>query len=211
MTTRREFLQAVLAASALPIAAGVFTPDKPTTADSPVTTDRPAPLAFYTAVFDERFPDSVAFAAEMRRLGIATRGIIGDMTDLWYRELYPQWKKEPVPIAGLTAHGPLFCLERLAWDHGMRVVFRAEHQYRLDGCVAHTISAPEAVHGDAGGMASAGLDWTIHLAGLVGRCGHGRLETRPSIVTRLGEPIRADREPLFSWVIAPVGRHMRSV
>lgn len=211
MTTRREFLQAGLAASALPIAAGVFTPDKPTTADSSVTTDRPAPLAFYTAVFDERFPDSVAFAAEMRRRGIATRGIIGDMTDLWYRELYPQWKKEPVPIAGLTAHGPLFCLERLAWDHRMRVVFRGEHQYRPDGCVEHVISAPEAVHRDAASLASAGLDWSIHIAGLVGRCSRDRLETRPAIVTRLGEPIRVDQEPLFSWVIAPVVQHVRSV
>jgi hypothetical protein len=42
------------------------------------------------------------------------------------------WTKQPVAIAGLTAHGPLFCLERLAWDHGMRVVFRAEHPAGID-------------------------------------------------------------------------------
>jgi hypothetical protein len=32
----------------------------------------------------------------------------------------------------LTAHGPLFCLERLAWDHGMRVIARVE-QSRENG------------------------------------------------------------------------------
>ena len=61
-------------------------------------------------------------------------GIRGDITDLWFHDLDPQWKKQPVAIAGLTAHGPLFCLERLAWDHGMRVVSRVEQGSRDQDC-----------------------------------------------------------------------------
>ncbi len=206
MTTRREFLQAGIAASAVPIAAGAFSSDKPTTPEPTVSAAPLQPMPFFKVIFDERFPDSVAFAEEMKRLGVACHGISGDMTDLWYRELYPQWQKSPVPIAGLTAHGPLFCLERLAWDHGMRVMFRAEHQYRADGCIEHVVSAHEAVLRDAAGLATAGSNWSAHLAGLVSTCGQGRLETSPAIVTRLVESAHADRETLFSWVIGPVVR-----
>ena len=202
MTTRREFLQAGIA---VPLAAGVFASDKPA-APGYASNARPAALSFYKAVFDERFPESVTFAAEMRRLGIATHGIVGDMTDLWYHDLYPQWMKTPVPIAGLTAHGPMFCLERLAWDHGMRVVFRAEHRFRPDGCVEHVISAGESVLNDAAALRAAGSNWSAHVAGLVNRCSPGRIETWPAIVTGLGQQPPTEQDPLYSWVIAPRAR-----
>ena len=206
MTTRREFLQAGIAASTVPIAAGVFASDKPTTSESATSAVPLTPMPFYKVVFDERFPDSIAFGDAMKRLGVAAHGIKGDMTDLWYRDLYPQWQKGPVPIAGLTAHGALFCLERLAWDHRMRVMFRAEHVYRSDGCVEHIVSAHEAVLRSVDGLAAAGSNWSAHLAELVSTCGQGHLATSPAIVTRLGAAPQADQETLFSWVIGPVVR-----
>jgi hypothetical protein len=45
--------------------------------------------------------------------------IRGDITDLWFHDLDLRWKQGPAPIAGLTTHGPLFCLERLAWGKGI--------------------------------------------------------------------------------------------
>jgi hypothetical protein len=33
----------------------------------------------------------------------------------------------------MTTHGPLFCLERWAWDHGLRVVARTEHAVATAG------------------------------------------------------------------------------
>jgi hypothetical protein len=206
MTTRREFLQAGIAASAVPMTAGAFISDNPTMPETSPSVFQLSPMPFYKVVFDERFPDSVAFAAAMKQLGVAIHGIKGDMTDLWYHELQPQWQKRPVPIAGLTAHGALFCLERLAWDHGMRVMFRAEHRYRPDGCIEHVVSAHKAVLRDAADLATAGSNWSARLAGLVSTCGQGRLETSPAVVTRLGESPRADQETLFSWVIGPVVR-----
>jgi hypothetical protein len=209
MTSRREFLQATLAASAVPVATGVFAAEQDAVSES-VVQKPPAPtLRFHTAVFDHRFPDSVAFADAMRRLGAAVHGITGDMTDLWSRELYPLWRASPVPVAGLTAHGPLFCLERLAWDHGMRVVFRAEHQYRPDGGIDHLVCAQESLLAHVSGLATAGSKWSAHVAALVGGCAHGgRLETSSVVTTRLdrattpSDELRGtDQEPLFSWLI----------
>lgn len=116
-TSRREFLQAGLVASVLPVTlsatGSAFPPPN-------------ARASFYKVIFDERFPASVLFGEGWKALGAPVHAIRGDITDLWFYDLDVQWKKRPVPIAGLTAHGPLFCLERLAWDHGMRVVTRVE-------------------------------------------------------------------------------------
>jgi hypothetical protein len=90
--------------------------------------DRPVKL--HVAIFDRRFAAGRRFARSSDVRGIATRAIAGDVTSLWYTELHPLWKQHPVAIAGLTTYGPLFCLERLAWDHGMRVLQRQEYPSR---------------------------------------------------------------------------------
>jgi hypothetical protein len=86
----------------------------------------------HVAIFDRRFAAGRRFAQASETRGIPTRPIAGDVTTLWYSELYPLWKRQPVAIAGLTTYGPLFCLERLAWDHGMRLLHRQEHAARDD-------------------------------------------------------------------------------
>jgi len=117
MASRREFLQAGIAASVLPMAVA---------GSNLAPNQRADRSAFYKVIFDQRFPTSVAFGEEWKARGAAVHAISGDITDLWFHDLDLQWKRQPVPIAGLTAHGPLFCLERLAWDRGMRVVSRVE-------------------------------------------------------------------------------------
>src|SRR5271170_1609906 len=107
MASRREFLQAGLAASLLPVAAS----ELPAAAGSAKESQAP-PVSFYKVIFDERFPASVSFGEEWKARGAAMHAIRGDITDLWFHDLDRQWKKQPVAIAGLTAHGPLFCLER---------------------------------------------------------------------------------------------------
>jgi hypothetical protein len=114
MSSRREFLHAGLAATILPMVAA--------------PNDSTSTGLFYKVIFDQRFPASAAFGEEWKARGQAVHAIRGDITDLWFHDLDIQWKKNPVPIAGLTAHGALFCLERLAWDHGMRVVARVDHE-----------------------------------------------------------------------------------
>ena len=84
----------------------------------------------YKVVADVRFAHSAqgrAFSVEAERFGADIVRIEGDITDFWFNDLSLRWKDGPAAIAGLTEHGPLFCLERLGWDHRMRVVFRHEH------------------------------------------------------------------------------------
>jgi hypothetical protein len=114
MASRREFLQAGLAASLIPVVGSASEASNP-------------PLPYYKVIVDERFPASVAFGVEWKARGAAVHAMRGDITDLWFHDLDHRWKQHgPAAIAGLTAHGPLFCLERLAWDHGMRVVSRVD-------------------------------------------------------------------------------------
>jgi hypothetical protein len=97
--------------------------------------------SFYKVVSDVRFADGDAFANEAERLGASVVRINGDITDFWFNDLSIRWKKSSVAIAGLTAHGPIFCLERFAWDHGLRVVFRDEH--RSESLVRWVIAPPQ--------------------------------------------------------------------
>ena len=132
---RREILQGGIAATTLSIVGGAgWTP-------SSVSGDaRPQSLPVYKVIFDQRVAEAREFGREMLQLGLAVQPIDGDMTNLWYDDLYPRWRQSPVAIAGLTAHGPLFCLERLAWDFGMRVVLRTDHQRAAKGSFGRALT-----------------------------------------------------------------------
>ena len=107
---------------------------------APATTREPSPIPspdaintsnsdhpkLHLAIFDHRFAAGRQFAKLSEAGGITTRSIANDVTSLWYSELHPLWKQQPVAIAGLTTYGVLFCLERLAWEHGMRVLHREQ-------------------------------------------------------------------------------------
>jgi hypothetical protein len=113
VTSRREVLKAGLAASAvlpLGVRAGSIA--------------EPPAVTLYKVLYDTRFPASVAFARRAASRGLSVFAMAGDMTRFWYDDLYHRWRQGPAAIAGLTAHGALFCLERLAWEQRMRVVYR---------------------------------------------------------------------------------------
>ena len=76
------------------------------------------------AVYDERFACARAFAAEAERRGWEVAPIRGDITAFWLQELSRLWDQGPASVAGMTEDNLLFCLERLAWDAGVRVVCR---------------------------------------------------------------------------------------
>src|SRR5689334_15407428 len=134
MTSRREFLQAGLTASAL-LPVGARANFVGVEARSPV-------LPMYKVLHDTRFAASVAFARRAAARGVAVHAMTGDMTPFWYDDLYHRWRQEPVAIAGLTAHGALFCLERLAWEQRMRVIYRGEHAAAAGGYVVHRFEGP---------------------------------------------------------------------
>lgn len=151
-------------------------------------------------VCDVRSASSREFATEAERLGSRVVRTSGDITDFWFHELAERWKTAPVAIGGLTEHGPLFCLERFGWDHGLRVVFRGTHRELEGGFVEHAIAGPfptiAAVHADL-----AGSDWPRRLARLLKSCPSAR-DTSATTVRGVRGDDDANHE-LVSWVIAP--------
>jgi hypothetical protein len=111
--------------------------------------------------------------------------------------------EEPIrqPIAGLTARPALFCLERLAWDHGMRVVYHAEHTRRADNTFAHVARMP--VPGlNTAELAAQGDFWSEHVARVLVRLAATSAVARgPS--TACTAPARDDTATVFSWMISP--------
>lgn len=196
MTNRREFLQIGLAASTWPLASR---------AARAAGVAEAATLPLYKVVYDARFPASVAFARHAATLGASVVGIDGDMTRFWYDDLYHRWREGPVAIAGLTAHGPLFCFEQLARDQRMRVVFRAEHRPAANDCVAHALVGPAALVENAR-LEPADAGWAERMAELVTRCPPGRAEIVVAERTSLGSLPADAADSLYSWVIAPAVR-----
>ena len=194
MTSRRELLKAGLVASALPLAASAGFGD---------SAPGGAPVPLYKVLYDTRFAASVTFAERAAARGLAVLGTDGDVTRAWYHDLYHRWRQGPAAIAGLTAHGALFCLERLAWDQGLRVAYRGEHAAAPDG-VAHRLDGPASMLS----AAAAAMDraWDAALAQVVAECPHERTDRRTSTLVTRHAGRAPTAEPLFSWVIAPVLR-----
>jgi hypothetical protein len=192
MANRREFLQSTLAVSALPLVSGA--------ALAPFSASA-TPIA--RVVYDERLPASRAFAERTARSGIPAHGFKGDITSLWFNDLHRRWVRKPEAVAGLTEAPALFCLERLAWDYKMRVIFLAEHRAGELGGITHTISTPGKLR--AADLDAAGARWAQALAGAL-IAPHG---ARTPIFGASSVGIarhESDRDrPLVSWVIAPAG------
>lgn len=207
MTNRREFLQIGMAAGAWPLASK---------AAFAVPAGAPASVPLYKVVYDARFPVSAAFGARARQLGLSVHEIDGDITTFWYEELDAVWRRGPAEvtlpprpqaIAGLTAHGPLFCLEHLAWDSRLRAVFKAEHLAVARGMLEHRLSGPLPMLRRGVELAEAGEDWPRVAAEIAARCPQGKAEIASARVTGTGElGPEADGEPLYTWVIAPAIR-----
>jgi hypothetical protein len=121
MKTRRDFLHIALTAPLL--SASLRWPSSD--GDDSFFT-QPLSGDLYTVLCDERFAESVAFAEEISRRGTPVTRFRGDITDFWYRDLSQRWKADAVAIAGVTRHGPLFCLEHWGWDHGLRLAYRQD-------------------------------------------------------------------------------------
>ena len=100
---------------------------------------------FQRAVFDERFAECRAFAAELNSAGVLTSAIRGDVAELWYGDLRAHLSENRLPVAGLTDRTSLFCLEELARDVGMRVIFRVDHIIDPDGHAQHSAVGPASL------------------------------------------------------------------
>jgi hypothetical protein len=94
--------------------------------------------ALQRAVFDDRFAECQAFATKLESAGAVTSAVRGDVAKLWYEDLRASLSNNKrALLAGLTDRPALFCLEELARDVGMRVIFRADHITEQNGHTQH--------------------------------------------------------------------------
>lgn len=121
MTNRREFLQRCMATGGVLAAAPLFAVEL-------FPTQSVNSLAPSRAIYDAGFAEARAFARAARDSGMTTDAFSGDVTRLWYDDLYFKWRDGSVVITGMTGASALFCLEKLAWDASHRVLHRLDHK-----------------------------------------------------------------------------------
>jgi hypothetical protein len=195
MTSRRQFLIASLSVTALPAAAR-----------AQLAPERAGPaVPIYKVLYDTRFVPSVAFAERAAARGATVHAMRGDMTSFWYDDLYHRWRQGPAAIAGLTAHGALFCLERLAWEQRMRVVYRGKHSGAAGGGVVHHLEGPAALLARVTEVIET-VDWAGATADAVLEAPSMRSPAGEARGRTLRAALPPPGEELFSWVIAPVRR-----
>jgi len=189
MTDRRKFLKAAAVLSTAPLTARAAF----------AGTGNAARLD--AVVVDSRHEAARVFGGFAELAGAPRRDVQGDITDLWQRELVHRWRAAPAAVAGLTERPALFLLERLGWDHGLRVVFEAEHLPDGLGGMQHRIVQSNAA-GLERELALAGADWPAVLADslILGSRATTRdaLPSGAAMAANLAEPTK-----LYSWIIAP--------
>jgi hypothetical protein len=188
MTTRRTFIHFM--AGAVPVALA-----------APDFAETRVPRA---VIVDDAHDSARVLAARAGMRGtpvLATHQ--GDVTTLWLKHLRPLWTSSQDPVAGLTLPGTLFCLEQLAWQHAMRVIFHAEHLLLPERGLEHTVHRDQRSHRlTAAALERAGGRWPQHLADtLVANRLVRAARPGPSLAA-LAPPLPAGATLLTSWIIA---------
>ena len=191
--SRRDFLQASAAAFAVPLLAG---------GSAAAWADTLLPSVpghdFYKVLFDLESPAAVAFGRRAVALQLPAVEVGREVTSLWYDDLYHRWQERPAAIAGLTVPHVAFCLQILARDVGMRLMYRGEHSPLGDGRIRHRLTGPAEELARASLLES---DWTQGAVQLVGGCEAAREHAEVEFISAAGN--HALDEQLVSWVIAP--------
>ncbi|MDT8398430.1 MAG: hypothetical protein RQ899_07425 [Pseudomonadales bacterium] len=189
MINRREFLQGSATISAASLTAHpVFAKEQP--------------LVLRAAVIDTRFAATALFGIQARLRGLTVHEIDGDITTLWLQHLNKSWSAQPTALAGLSARPALFCLEQLAWDKGLRVIYHAEHKLTAAQQYHHTILTP--LPGlDSTVLNTAGSRWPAYSAELLSAI-QGLPRTCYPSQACLPASHDDDVRTLHSWVLAPL-------
>ncbi|HEY1961951.1 MAG TPA: hypothetical protein VGG69_06005 [Rhizomicrobium sp.] len=104
-------------------------------------------------------------------------------------------------MAGLTEYGAFFCLERLGFDHGLRVIFRGEHRRINSHTALHRLFGAERTTMRDTLLGLQSNDWARHTAWVAAVA-----QAAPSMPMdfEIAGPARADQpRVLVSWVIGP--------
>jgi hypothetical protein len=179
-----------------------------------VAFSHPSHSALRLGLFDTRFPAAVAFSEALLRRGVALAPFQGDVTAVWFEQLDPLWRRESILVAGMTTPSTLFCLEQMAWDHGLRVAFRGTHEPAPLGDVTHLSEAAGDRRQDLMSRFSQERPWAAQVADHIAAISEpipafpSRPEARSKARLRTAASGFDCDTTLVSWLIAPKpGRH----
>jgi len=188
MTNRREILQVALAAAAV-------LPGFKALAGAPGS------MPLYKVLYDPRTPAGLSFAASAKRGGAPLHATRGDVTDVWFNELQPQWRQHRTATAGLTDFHSLFVLDMMARDAGMRAVYIATHRLCGRERFEHRLFGPHELVRQSS-LVTDGYDWASTAAGIVtGFTGEVSVAAQHSSIAD-ARNIELTAHDLVSWVIA---------
>ncbi|HEY8519555.1 MAG TPA: hypothetical protein VIN61_05715 [Gammaproteobacteria bacterium] len=173
MTNRREFLRTGVTVSAMPLAINGLL-----SAETAAREAGAGGVALHATIVDDRYAEARRFGDALGELGVRAAALRdGDVTDA-YLALRSLWRERPAAIAGLTQFGPMFVLERLGFERGLRVVLRVEHRVRGDGELEHAIAGAPHVVALAETLQRQGVEWPVLFAALARTASGGGLGPR---------------------------------
>jgi hypothetical protein len=153
-------------------------------------------------MFDRTLAEGLAFGASSENRGARVDAVDSDLGSFWMNTLEPALKEGPLTLAGLTAGAPLFCVELLCRDYGLRTVYRIEHVLVPDARVQHTITGPASLSAWTEALAAAGAEWPAVAAAVAADAAR---RAPPELSIELLD-LRAHAHgalSLFSWMLAP--------
>ncbi|MEO8723976.1 MAG: hypothetical protein ABI395_10740 [Sphingobium sp.] len=153
------------------------------------------------SIIDNDDDESLTFAARCRSLGVATKNVRGNVSNLWFDDLYHYWRRSPKPIGGLTSHSTWFLLDMMARDAGMRTIYRGDHQRLGQGAMEHRLFG---IHppGSARMLRGAtGSRWAAAVAMMVTAPDRTSAD-RQGNSTRHARKRMVGNDTIISWVIA---------
>lgn len=167
------------------------------------------PHAPLCVAYDDASADGPAFAAAAAARGARVAYLGPDPGSFWMSTLEPRLERGPVAIAGLTAGAPLFCLEYLARDHGLELVYRIEHSTTASGRVRHVLTGPAELAPRVAELGAAGSGWPAAAGALA--AARPAAGARPARIELLDLAGRTTASAVYSWLLAPrPGRRART-
>jgi hypothetical protein len=158
----------------------------------------------FRVIYDRTLREGLTFAATVERIGAHVDAVGADLGHYWMSTLEPLLRRGPLTLAGLTAGAPLFCLELLCRDYGLRTVYRIEHALAAGGRTHHVVTGNPALAGWTDSLAAAGADWPS-VAAVVATDASRQWRPAPAIELLDLRAHERSAQMLFSWMIAPVG------
>jgi hypothetical protein len=205
MPTRRQFMRHAMATSVMAVcspAADTVLAELRRSSEEASRGGSDEPYQLFRVLFDDMSAEGASFGAEAAARGALTRAVGIDLGSIWMQEIEPRWKDGPIAIAGLTRGAALFCLELLARDYGMGVVYRVRHDVKANGQYRHALMGPTQLSSWSDRLTAAGGAWPSLAAALATACSSALRPCRDLGLVDLAGCSTLAARPLFSWVIA---------